>query len=272
MASAGAIIPSPPPADAAATSLATLVTDNTRVVDRFDTDNVFDALGSHDEIAIDPDSDPRMLSDLFAEILEQAGGTYHIDYFGKVWAYPIGYLPAPIAINDVLFGWISIEDTMDGGDLVTEVTALGDRSAASPVSGSATHTRSATRLGQIAHTFASRTNLTEGTTAQALAEFFRDLHGDYQYEGRILVEADDRLRPGQLLPLQLDGRAIDRVVLISNVTFASPGPTTVLATITYSLLQETFAARMLRDRNENRQRGKKQYPQQIVDALAWNEE
>ena len=260
------------PADAAATSLATLVTDNTRADDRFDTDNVFDALGSHDEIAIDADSDPRMLSDLFAEILEQAGGTYHIDYFGKVWAYPIGYLPAPIAINDVLFGWISIEDTMDGGDLVTEVTALGDRSASTPVSGSATHTRSAARLGEIAHTFASRTNLTEGTTAQALANFFRDLHGDYQYEGRIIVEADDRLRPGQLLPLQLDGRAIDRVVLISSVMFASPGPSTVLATITYSLLQETFAARMLRDRNENRQRGKKQYPQQIVDALAWNEE
>ncbi|KKM81684.1 hypothetical protein LCGC14_1327400, partial [marine sediment metagenome] len=53
--------------------------------------------------------------------------------------------------------------------------------------------RSATRLGQIAHTFASRTNLTTGTTAQALAEFFRDLHGDYQYEGRILVEADDAM-------------------------------------------------------------------------------
>ncbi len=234
------------PAQAATVSLISLITDFTRGQDAFSTNNVFPELGAHDLISLQSQDNLAMA---IARVIESVDvpAIWWVDYFGDLHALPVAYLIAPKPVNDVAVGWEQLEDTEDGAEMVTEGTVEGDQAALPVPSGSFTNSENLSRFGQIQYFFPPTSDISTDAQAQDVADSYRDLLGDRQFEGRVKFLDEPRFQPGQILPIQVDVRGLDRAVQIDSVHFTPQG-NRVSVVLAYKLLQSSFTDEALRDR------------------------
>jgi hypothetical protein len=254
----------------AQTTLQAIIPANTRSQDAFTTNNVYAELGGHD--AIDHEDKETTLGSVVNRVMEQAAGYWYIDFFRDVHAIPVGYEAAPIPINDVVdTPWLALADVEDGADIVTEGTVPGDQSKSNRPSATFTDSAAASRYGTRETRLDADADIKSAAQAVDVAEYYRTLLGDRQREMGVAVYDEPRLRPGMVMPIQIENRGWDTPATIESVQYA-PGTdgAFIVASIKIGLAKEDFLDLILRAREDAaNQKGKRQYPDDVHDAEFW---
>jgi len=256
----------------AETTLPTVISANTRSLDGFTTVNVEAELGAHEEIDV---KNGDRLGTIVNRIVEQADGYWYLDFFRDVHALPHGYEVAAVAINDVegVQSWVprSLRDAEDGADLVTEGTVDGDQSKSNRPSASFTDDAAESRYGKRKKRFDPDGDVKTASQATSQADYYKSLLADRQRTLRVVFYDEVRIRPGMLVPVQIDNRGWDAVGLVGRVQYQpDTDGARLLTAVEIGLLQEDFLDVMLRAREDAaNQRGKRQVPEDVRDIDFW---
>lgn len=235
-------------------SLDALVTAYARSQDEFDTDNVYE-LGSHDRIVWGDDK--AKLSEAIARLVTQGGGTWWLRDT-SVFAMPPGFDPAPVALNDVAFGWFDLSDSEDGAELVTTGTARGDKSRLERHESSWDDDALKSRYGEIQYELEPNADVQSSTQTGNVRDYFRGLLGHTQPEGAFAVYDEPRLRPGQVIPVQIDVRGLDLIGVTTDVSYAVGNGGRLVVVVAYALIVRDLLELVLPQHlNQSNQRGEK---------------
>lgn len=235
-------------------SIDSLVTTYARSQDEFDTDNVYE-LGSHDRMVWGDDK-PK-LSEGIARLVTQGGGTWWLRDT-SIMAMPPGYDPAPLPINDVVFGWFDLSDSEDGAELVTTGTVRADKSRLERHEASWDDAALKSRYGTIEYELDPNADVQSADQAGNVRDYFRGLLGHTQPEGAFAVYNEPRLRPGQIIPVQIDVRGLDLVGITTDVAYSVGAGGRLVVVVSYALIVRDLLELVLPQHlNQSNQRGKK---------------
>lgn len=255
------------PAQNAKTTIVDVVTNFTRAKDALNTDNVSDELGLADVLKFDKDEDP---SEAIRRTAQQGGGEMWMRD-RQIFVEPPGFQMAPVAVNDVQpFLWEGFDIRKSIASLVTEGEIQGDQSLSDRPTSSYVVTETESRIGKFKRSLSPTSDVKTATGADNLRDVFRDLLGKPQFDGSAVFRNEPRLRPGQLMPVQIEKLGFDFVVQIMDVSFSTLNDGTLLAGLTFSVLKESFVSCIIPDQtNRAKQRGKSQVPELIGPGEAW---
>ncbi len=255
------------PAQSAKTTIEDVVSNFTRAKDALNTDNVSDELGLTDLLEFDKDEDP---SEAVRRAASQGNGEVWIRD-RQIFAEPPGFQMAPVSVNDVQpFLWEDFKIRKSIASLVTEGEIQGDQSISDKPTSSYVVTETESRIGKFKRSLSPTQDVKTATGADNLRDTFRDLLGKPQFDGSVVFRNEPRLRPGQLMPVQIEKLGYDFVVQIMDVGFSTLNDGTLLAAVSFSVLKESFVSCIIPDQtNRAKQRGKRQVPEDAGPQSAW---
>ena len=247
-------------------SIDALLTAFARSKDGFTATNIHE-LGSHDRIEWGEEN-PK-LSEAISRLVTQGGGTWWLrDH--DIFAMPPGFDVAPLPLNDVEFGWFGLADSEDGAELVTTGTLKGDKSKSSIPESQWDDATLKARYGQVDYGIDPNADVSTATQADNVRDYYRGLLAHTQLEGAFAVYDEPRLRPGQIIPVQIEVRGLDIRAMITDVGYAVGEGGRLIVSCTYALLiRDTLELLLPDQRNQANQLGKRQAKEDVVDHAAW---
>ena len=103
-----------------------------------------------------------------------------------------------------------------------------------------------------------------------MRDYFRGLLGHTQLEGAFAVYDEPRLRPGQIIPVQIEVRGLDIRAMITDVGYAVGEGGRLIVSCTYALLiRDTLELLLPDQRNQANQLGKRQAKEDVIDQHTW---